>query len=142
LVDEALILRKLSELDTYRRQIDEYSQTAVTDYRSDWKTQRIVERTLQIMIEICVDIAHHIISDRKLPVPTGYADTFHILKQAKLLGDNLSQTMINMSQFRNILVHQYTDVDSAIVVDILQNRLDDFDEFGNEVIALLKSPQQ
>ncbi len=142
MVDEALILRKLSELDTYRRQIDEYSQTSVADYRSDWKTQRIVERTLQIMVEICVDIAHRIIADGKLPVPTSYADTFQILNQAKLLGDEISNTMINMTQFRNILVHQYTDVDADIVVNILQNHLADFDRFGHEIIALVKSPQE
>jgi uncharacterized protein YutE (UPF0331/DUF86 family) len=40
----------------------------------DWKTRRIVERTLQIMIELCIDIAGHIISDRRLRVPVSYAN--------------------------------------------------------------------
>jgi len=63
-VDEALILRKLAELDQYYKQLKEYENTTVDQYSDDWKIQRIIERTLQMMIETCVDIAGHIIADR------------------------------------------------------------------------------
>jgi uncharacterized protein YutE (UPF0331/DUF86 family) len=32
--------------------------------RADWKTQRIVDRTLQIAIEACLDVASHVVADR------------------------------------------------------------------------------
>ena len=54
MVDEALILRKLAEMDEYYVQIKEYKNIEVADYEGDWKIQRIVERTLQMMIETCV----------------------------------------------------------------------------------------
>ena len=78
MVDKTLILRKLSELDEYLKQIKEYEKISVAHYSSDWKIQRIIERTLQMMIETCVDIASHIISDREYRVPRGYSDTFKI----------------------------------------------------------------
>ena len=53
MVDKAVLLRKLSELETYLKQIREYAGIALRDYKADWKTQRIVERTLQLMIETC-----------------------------------------------------------------------------------------
>ena len=59
MVDETLILRKLGELDEYYRQIKEYGKITVAEYSGDWKVQRIIERTLQMMIETCVDIAGH-----------------------------------------------------------------------------------
>jgi uncharacterized protein YutE (UPF0331/DUF86 family) len=62
-VDKVLILRKLTELSEYMDQIKEYRSLTVDAYAFDWKTQRIVERTLQVMIEVCADIAGHIISD-------------------------------------------------------------------------------
>jgi len=46
MVDEALILRKLSELDEYYRQIKGYEDITVDQYSGDWKIQRIIERTL------------------------------------------------------------------------------------------------
>ncbi|HLA27549.1 MAG TPA: HepT-like ribonuclease domain-containing protein [Syntrophales bacterium] len=53
MVDKTLILRKLVELETYREQLREFSSVSIEEYSGDWKTQRIVERTLQIMIELC-----------------------------------------------------------------------------------------
>lgn len=141
MVDEGLILRKLTELETYLEQIQEYGEVSPETYRADWKTQRIVERTLQLMIELCVDIGNHIISEKELPVPVSYASTFEILEKAGLISGDLARTMVQMSKFRNILVHQYTEIDEAIVVDILHNRREDFTLFRDEITAFLKQEQ-
>jgi len=60
-----IYLRKLSELDEYYKQIKEFEKITVAQYSADWKIQRIIERTLQMMIETCVDIASHIIADQE-----------------------------------------------------------------------------
>ena len=62
MVDKTLVLRKLAEIDQYLLQVKEYAGISLEQYESSWKTQRIIERTLQMMIETCVDIAGHIIS--------------------------------------------------------------------------------
>ena len=81
MVSKSVILRKISELELYRKQIEEFSDVAVEKYKSDWKTQRIVERTLQIMVETCADIANHIVSDSGMRTPASYADTFKVLSE-------------------------------------------------------------
>lgn len=135
MIDKTLILRKLAELDTYLTQIKEYQGISAEQYRQNWKDQRVIDRTFQLMIELCVDVANHIISEKALPVPTSYANTFEILEGAGLLSANLAKTMVQMARFRNILVHQYTQVDAAIVVDILRNHLNDFILFRNEIVT-------
>ena len=70
MVDRDLILRKLANLDLYVRQVSEYRDLTVEQYRKDWKIQRIIERSLQMAIEVCADIATHVIADRGLRVPT------------------------------------------------------------------------
>jgi uncharacterized protein YutE (UPF0331/DUF86 family) len=84
-VDKAVVLRKLSELETYYGQIKEFADIIIDNYKNDWKTQRIVERTLQIMIETCTDIASHIISDGGMRPPTTYADTFRVLLENNIV---------------------------------------------------------
>ncbi len=83
-VDKTLILRKLSEVDLYGRQLNEYSNITISEYSKDWKIQRIVERTLQMMIEVCLDIAGHIISDQEYRVPSSYAEMFRDVKNTKV----------------------------------------------------------
>jgi uncharacterized protein YutE (UPF0331/DUF86 family) len=50
-VDGDLLRRKLAELSEYVTQVSEYRDLTAERYRADWKTQRIVERTLQMAIE-------------------------------------------------------------------------------------------
>lgn len=103
LVDKALILRKISELETYQKQIREFSDITLADYKEDWKTQRIVERTLQMMIETCADISNHIISDAGMRIPVSYADTFKILLENNVIDKELFSIMEKMAKFRNII---------------------------------------
>lgn len=129
MVERELVLRKLAELELYLRQVSEYRDLTVEQYREDWKVQRIVERTLQMAFETCADIANHVIADRKLELPSTYAEAFEALERAGLLDRDLANVMIRMAGFRNVIVHEYTTVDARIVVRILSTHLVDLERF-------------
>jgi uncharacterized protein YutE (UPF0331/DUF86 family) len=137
LVDKILLGRKLADLETYLVQLKEFADISEADYRKNWKTQRIVERTLQIVIETSIDIANHLISDRGLRMPTGYADTFQILAENKILAEKLSSNLQKMAKFRNIIVHQYEDINPRIVTAILRNNLKDLEQFRKAITKIL-----
>jgi uncharacterized protein YutE (UPF0331/DUF86 family) len=138
MVDRTLVLRKLADLDEYGGQIAEYTEVTADRYRADWKVQRIVERTLQMMIETCLDIAGHIIADEGLRVPDSYADMFRILQEKGVLGEELGPAMEQMARFRNLVVHPYQKLDPVIVVTILNRHLSDFGRFRHAIVAWLK----
>jgi uncharacterized protein YutE (UPF0331/DUF86 family) len=142
MVDKPLILRKLAELDQYLRQVNEYAGISIEEYQSSWKTQRIIERTLQMMIETCVDIAGHIISDRAFRTPTSYSDAFKVLHENSVLPAALFAKMEKMAKFRNIVVHHYDTIDAEIVVGILRRDLNDFSGFQAAVVALLEEDER
>jgi uncharacterized protein YutE (UPF0331/DUF86 family) len=130
MVDRDLILRKLADLDLYLGQVSEYRAISADEYRRDWKTQRIVERTLQMAIEVCVDVANHVIADRGLRVPATYSEAFDVLAEAGLLPGPQREAMVRIVGFRNVLVHEYARVDAEIVVRILREHLEDLARFG------------
>lgn len=137
MVDKLLLGRKIAQVDTYLSQVKEFSKISVNAYKNDWKTQRIVERTLQMLIELCMDIANHLISDKAMRLPTGYADTFKVLMENKLISKNLFKTMEKMAKFRNVVVHQYEKIDPVIVVSILHKNLGDFEKYKKAIIKYL-----
>jgi uncharacterized protein YutE (UPF0331/DUF86 family) len=137
-VDKILLFRKLSDLEQYFEQIREYKNLTIQEYSENWKTQRIIERTLQLMIEICADIANHIISDSGYRVPTSYADTFKVLFENKLIETDLFERMEKMAKFRNIIVHHYDKIDEAIIISILKNNLNDFIKYKECIVTILK----
>lgn len=128
-VDRELIFRKLADLELYVSQLSEFRGLSVEAYCDDWKVQRIVECTLEMAIELCVDLANHIIADRRLRVPSTYAEAFEVLGEASLLDAELSASMIRMAGFRNLVVHEYARIDAQAVVRILRERLPDFGRF-------------
>ena len=138
MVDKTLILRKLAEFEEYQKQVNEYAQVTADQYSKDWRTQRIIERTLQMMIEIGADIAGHIISDKGYRVPTTYADTFRVLYENDILNKELFEAMEKMAKFRNIIVHHYDKVDTEIVIGILRNDLGDFVSFKDAILKAMK----
>ena len=139
MVDKSLVLRKIADLATHLNQISEFSKITVKIYLEDWKAQRIVERTLQMMIEICMDIASHIISDKGYRTPQTYADTFKVLYENKIINKSLTGKMENMAKFRNIIVHSYDKIDAAIVVNILKKQLKDFIQFKETILRFTQT---
>ena len=137
LVDKLLIGRKLARMDTYLSQIREFSKISGNEYKKNWKTQRIVERTLQILVEECIDIANHIIADEGLRLPVGYADAFQVLMENRIIKKKLSATMEKMAKFRNVIIHQYEKIDPGVVVAILHKNLADFERYKKAIIQYL-----
>jgi len=137
MVDRPLIFRKLDSLSLYARQLAEFRGVVLEEYMRDWKVQRIVERTLQMAVETCADIADHLISDENLRAPASVVDAFAVLREAGIVSETLHGALVKMAKFRNHL-HQYDEVDAEIVIAILTKHLGTFDTFRTEVISYLK----
>lgn len=137
MVDRDLILRRLANLDIYLEQLAPYRGIDAGAYQQDWKTQRIVERTLHLAIETCMDVADHLVADRRLRVPETGAESFEILADADLLPRDLGRALALMVGFRNILVHDYTRLDPAIVIRVLRMDLADLERFRDAVRTLV-----
>jgi len=137
MVDRDLIRRKLTDLEQYVAQLSEYRGVTAEEYRGDWRTQRVVERTLQMSIEVCIDVANHVIADRKLRVPGTYAETFDVLAEVGLLDPALHDVMIRMCGFRNLIVHDYARIDPVKVTRFLHEGLEDFEKFNVVALAWL-----
>jgi uncharacterized protein YutE (UPF0331/DUF86 family) len=74
-------------------------------------------------------------------LPTGYADTFKVLMENKVIGKNLCGTLEKMARFRNLVVHQYETIDPSIVVSILHRDLRDFQKYKKAIIKYLSSQE-
>lgn len=72
--------------------------------------------------------------------PTGYADTFSVLLENAVIDPDLSAMMKKMAKFRNVVVHQYENVDTEIVIAILTKHLNDIERFREAILSYLNRP--
>ena len=121
MTDPDLIAKKLALIETCVRELRTLSRPE--QIARDIREQRFVEHTLQIAIQAALDVASHIVSDKRLGEPRTNRELFDLLERAGFLSGALAPTLRDMVGFRNILVHGYETVDLEIVRDVVENHL-------------------
>ena len=122
------VLRKrLNKLDEYLSILDELRQVNREAFNTQPQLYGSAERFLHLAIETVLDMGNHIIADENLGMVNHYSDIPNILADNGYISAELAQRWIRMIGFRNILVHDYLDIDRDIVYGVLQNNLADFE---------------
>jgi uncharacterized protein YutE (UPF0331/DUF86 family) len=92
--------------------------------------QDAVVLNLQRACESAIDLAMHWVAERKLGTPQTSRDAFGIIASAGLIDAELAQRLQRMVGFRNIAVHDYTQIQVPILQSILDHHLGDFEAFA------------
>lgn len=138
MVDRLLVERILNDLNSFTTDLRTAKNVTLDEFFRDIRLKRFIERTLHIAIEATIDIAQHIISDERWREAESYRDTFTVLHEHDIITDDLYSRLIKMAAFRNMLVHYYEKIDETVVFGILQNNLDDFDDFTRQITTFLQ----
>ena len=136
MVDRELVLRRVAALDIYLGQLAEARQVDAAAYANDWRAQRVLERTLHLTIEVCMDLADHVIADRALPLPGTAAEAFTVLAREKVLDGDLATALARMVGFRNLLVHDYMRLDPRRVLELATTGVTDIERFRERILNL------
>ncbi|HSH34770.1 type VII toxin-antitoxin system HepT family RNase toxin [Schnuerera sp.] len=129
MVRREIVLSRISKLDEYIEFLYEMGKYPKEEYLFDPMIYGSTERFLHLSIECVIDIANHIISDMGYRKPSSNKEIFEILFENKIIDNNLKENLSNMAGFRNILVHDYINLDREVVYDILNNNLKDIEDF-------------
>ncbi|UFU02938.1 DUF86 domain-containing protein [Ruania suaedae] len=95
-----------------------------------------VKYSFVTMIESCVDVAQHVCAASGWGPPADNGDAMRLLGVHGVLEVDLASSMRRAVGFRNVLVHEYVEVDDAIVVARLTD-LEPIRQFVAQVADLL-----
>lgn len=137
MLDRERLLAKIDILDRYLKELREILPGSFEEYKKIEK-RRACERLLQVSIECIIDICGLIVIGLRLGLPAEEDDLFEKLEQAGMITSSRKESLKQMKGFRNILVHEYGHVDDRIVYEILQNHLNDFDTFKQEILQAIQ----
>ena len=141
MIDKSKISLQFEELNRYLKDMEGLKQLSPESFLADQRNVYSLRYLLQVSIETCINIANHIISRNKLGIPKEYAEVFRILNQEKIISDELQTKLIQMTRFRNRLVHVYWDIDDKTIFEYLNTHLNDFHQFKTAITEFLqKSP--
>ena len=107
------------------------------DNLSDYTKQDSIILNIQRACEACIDLAMHIVSEKKLGIPQNSRDAFEVLYSNNLINKSNLNNLKAMVGFRNIAFHDYQEINLDIVKLIVEKHLVDFKEFIYEINKLL-----
>lgn len=136
-LDRERILAKVDQLDGYITELKEIAPKSFAEYQKVEK-RRACERLLQVSIEVIIDICNLLVSGLRLGLPAEEDDLFRKLVEAGIITKEMGETLREIKGFRNILVHQYAQVDDRIVYEAVNTKLGDFALFKQEALAYLR----
>ncbi|HEX7339263.1 MAG TPA: DUF86 domain-containing protein [Rhodanobacteraceae bacterium] len=127
---ELIIQRKLDSLHRCLQRIQVTCPTTVDALERDVDRQDILVLNLSRAVQLCVDMAMHLLAQAGQPLPETMGTSFEALSQNGILSDDMAQRMRKAVGFRNIAVHDYSAINWAIVHAIATQHLDDFKTFA------------
>ena len=83
-----------------------------------------VERACQAAI----NLAMHLVAIKHLGMPQSQADAFRLLANANYISPDLADRMTGMCGFRNILIHQYQEIEIQLLHNIARTHWQDIVE--------------
>lgn len=122
------IENKISLVKKYIKILGDYKKYSKDEIQNDQTIKGAVERYLYLASQSTIDLSEAIISYKGLRKPTSMSESFSILNEEKIIPLELTNKMIGMVGFRNVVTHDYDKIDYDIVYDVLQSKLKDIEE--------------
>ena len=128
------IERRLEKLNECLKKLEVLQGKSKEELLADTYLQDIVERNFQVLAQAIIDIANRIISLEDLEKPRDYYEAILRLGHGGIIPANFAKKLAPLAGFRNILVHDYLELDWDEVYENLQS-LDDIHAF----LAMIKT---
>ncbi|AND83723.1 DUF86 domain-containing protein [Clostridium tyrobutyricum] len=128
-----VVLNKISVIERCIKRIKEEYDNNPENLKNYTKQDSII-LNIQRACEVSIDLAMHIISERKFGIPQNSRDAFEILFNNKIIDENVMRELKSMVGFRNIAVHDYQTVNLDIVKAVIENHIDDLKKFSSSIL--------
>ncbi|WP_110650217.1 type VII toxin-antitoxin system HepT family RNase toxin [Salinicola peritrichatus] len=134
MADDVLINKAATIERCIARAREEYAKDPAT-FVADFTRQDAAILNIQRACEAALDMGHYLIRRERLGVPQSSRDVFTLLARAAWIDAETADVMRRMVGFRNIAVHDYQKLQSAITVAIVERHLHDFLRYTEQLLT-------
>ena len=128
-MNSIVIKTKLESLRKCLDRIETKKPETLDDLLQDIDVQDIIALNLERSVQLCVDIANHILSSLDDAPAISMAESFERLCEKKIIPNDLGKSLKKAVGFRNLSVHAYYKIDWQLVWSILEGDLNDLVRF-------------
>lgn len=138
MVDRNVVLARIAKIRHSLTLLRKFAALNEEAFLKDPIITASAERYLQVAIQAVIDIGNHVVADLDLGSPADYGEVFRLLGQHRIVPKALAKRLSLMAGLRNIIVHEYLEIDLELVHRFLRRNLKDFELFIAAVLALVQ----
>lgn len=133
------IRKRLVSLQRILGELEKYRDSDVEELRSDLSQMYAVFFMLQQVIDLATDINQHIAATTLNVADSNSRRGFEDLIRAGVLPSDLEQDFYKSAALRNVITHQYVEVDLGIVSNSIPRVLDIYTQYVKSISRWLAS---
>ena len=137
MVDQDLILLKAGRLENYLARVQVKSGADLNTFLAELDRQEITIFNLLQAIQICIDIAAHIVSEEGYGVPGSTSEMFYLLEDNGIIEKTMTEKMVRAIGFRNRIAHEYEKIDIEKVFQAARENTQDLVTFIQAILKKL-----
>jgi uncharacterized protein YutE (UPF0331/DUF86 family) len=125
-----VVNKKLVSMTIYLNDLLPYKDISFDEFM---KKHYEIERLLELLVMTASDIIFHLISAKGEPIPSSYKAAFLRAGEMGIISVELSKSLALGAGLRNILVHEYEEIDYGLVHKSIPIAIRDFTAFIKEL---------
>jgi uncharacterized protein YutE (UPF0331/DUF86 family)/predicted nucleotidyltransferase len=137
-LNRAFIAAALEELQRVSAELAKYLTVTLPEVETNLSLRWTVERGLLAGLTLMFQVADHILAEHFGRKPETYEALLRELCTAGIIPQSLYASLRGAGGFRNVLVHEYVQIDLRHVLEALQKAPEQFDTFAREVANWLE----
>jgi uncharacterized protein YutE (UPF0331/DUF86 family) len=138
-IEPVIVLNKLDFMTNYLDNLKRFESVTLEEYLDDYNQQLAVERLLQLIIQVAIDINRYFLKQLELEQPATNFETFIEVSRRGIITMELAEKLAPSGSLRNRLVHMYEEIDPVKVYEAIQKALQNYRVYQRQVIIYLDS---
>lgn len=124
---------KWTELAERLGQVRKHRKATLPELEANRDATELVAFNLMLAVQVCADVANHLIADEGWPAPRTAGEAFTRLGEQGVISPELAAALRLAVGFRNVIVHGYAGADLRPVHRAATTGVDDLDAFARAV---------
>lgn len=133
-----VVLAKTESIQRCVQRARQELEAAGTNFALDFTRQDAAILNLTRACEQSIDLANHLIRQRKLGLPKSAGNSFELLGRAQVIPLDLAEKLKRMVGFRNMAVHEYQDLNIEMLKSLISTSSSDLLLFTQIILGTLK----
>jgi uncharacterized protein YutE (UPF0331/DUF86 family) len=130
-----VLINKIQSIHRCVARAREEYQLANGNFKQNYSHQDAAILNITRACEQCIDLGSHIIKIRKIGIPNDSREVFQLLAAKQIISLKLADKLQKMIGFRNMIVHEYQQINIDIVITVIETGLNELIEFCDTILS-------